>query len=118
MTESFLKPGTPPAPGFARFWQMSGGPRAVLCGEGRPYGYNERIEWADHSYRFRAAGGSCIWMAEPYERHPYEDAYERDKAALEAAGYDVRIDQAEARYNPGRTLPIVITRRNGFYPAA
>ncbi|MGW2587310.1 hypothetical protein ACWCYZ_39585 [Streptomyces virginiae] len=116
---SFLKAGTPPAPGFVRGWQATKGHPCAVVGElvvrGEPkYGY-QQPDWADHAYRYRVPDGSWVWVAEPYPNRDgslvYQAEFEADKAKLEAAGYDVRIDQAEARHNPGETLPIVITRR-------
>ncbi|MFD9621843.1 hypothetical protein ACFWB2_31845 [Streptomyces virginiae] len=112
-------PGTAPAPGFTRGWHARSGPAAVI---GKPYvpgepryGYNPP-RWADHAYRYRAPGGGWVWVAEPYPEtdgsFAWQAEFEEDQAKLEAAGYTVRIDQAEARYSPGDTLPIVITLAN------
>ncbi|MER6213624.1 hypothetical protein ABT213_06145 [Streptomyces sp. NPDC001674] len=114
----FLKPGTPLAPGFRRFWQKTSGPSTVvgdlvMRGESK-YGH-QQPQWADHAYCYKDADGNWVWMAEPYPNRDgslvHQAEFDADKAKLEAAGYSVRIDQSEARYNPGETLPIIITRR-------
>lgn len=111
---TFLTPGTPPAPRFQRGWQSESGPAAVV-GEpivlGEPEFGSQMPRWADHAYRYERDGEE-VWVAEPYLETAFgwRAQFRRDKAKLEAAGYRVRADQAEGRYDPGLTVPIVITK--------
>ncbi|GAA0286787.1 hypothetical protein GCM10010302_26380 [Streptomyces polychromogenes] len=109
-------PNTPEAPGLRRGWQARSGPAKALdvlqVADYAACGYRTPL-WADHAYRYRGPDG-WVWVAEPYPEcdgsFAWQAEFEADRAKLEAAGYRVRIDQTEARYLPGHTLPIVITQ--------